>query len=207
MIGYLQGEVLFSDGQETIINCPSGIGYQIYYNKVLAEDSQISLYISHIVRETSEDLYGFNSLREKKIFEMLILVKGVGPKSAFSLLSALTIENIIEAILFENKKMLTAAPGVGPKAAAQMILDLKTKVGKIKMFSSLNSSKTIDGSNDVISNEQVSANSSILIDDVLMACKELGFSEKKILPLAQKILNENEISKAEQLVHLVLKGI
>ncbi|MDC1175713.1 Holliday junction ATP-dependent DNA helicase RuvA, partial [Bacteriovoracaceae bacterium] len=135
MIGHLKGEVLFSDGIETLIQTPMGVGYQVYLNEVLTEGAEASVYISHVIKEASEELYGFKNLREKKLFEILISVKGVGPKSAYILLNALGVEQIVSAIQFDNKKALTAAPGIGPKAAAQILLDLSSKIEKIKMYS------------------------------------------------------------------------
>ncbi len=79
MIGHLQGEVLFSDGNEVVVLTNSGIGYQIFFGNVLVEGSRASVFISHVIKEGSEELYGFKTLRDKKTFEMLIKVKGVGP--------------------------------------------------------------------------------------------------------------------------------
>ena len=68
MIGHIQGEVLFSDGVEVIISTNSGIGYQITFHKVLAEGQFASLFISHVIREAAQTLYGFEGLRDKKLF-------------------------------------------------------------------------------------------------------------------------------------------
>ena len=81
MIGFLTGEVLFSDGNESIIQTTSGVGYQVFYNKVLVEGTSAAIYIAHIIKEDSETLFGFSSLRAKKLFEMLLTVKGIGPTS------------------------------------------------------------------------------------------------------------------------------
>ena len=223
MIGYIQGIVLFSDGAEVIVGTSSGVGYQVFYNKVLIEESKVFLYISHKIRENGQDLYGFQSLREKKLFEMLTKVKGVGPKSAYSLLTALGPMQVIEAISMGNKKILSKAPGVGAKSAAQIILDLSDRIHKVKMYSDYKNILEFKQMPDFeivtadIENlsscqnkeEQICMPISDLqiMDEALMACKELGFKEERIAPLAQKILQENKITKAEQLVHLVLKGI
>ena len=198
----------------------SGIGHQVYFGHVLPEGSKAAIFISHVVKEASEELYGFKTLRGKKMFELLTKVKGVGPKSAFSLVAAIGTNNIIDAITFENKKVLTKAPGIGAKAASQMILDLSGKVAKIKMYS--NYSYEIDAQIPVGKLAKISAPSLIaseeeeveeviydetVLRDTLMACKELGFSEDKITPLAQKIMGENQITKPEQLIHLVLKEV
>lgn len=228
MIGHIFGEVLFSDGNEVIILSNSGIGYQIFYNKVLSEGSWVSLYISHVIKEASEELYGFKNLRSKKLFEMLIQVKGVGPKSAFSLLKAIDANQICQSILLEDKKILTQAPGIGTKAAAQLILDLSGKIHKVKMYSE--SSRRISKANTVYQQipgkeivigdekdhfendnsglvESSKDNEHQMILDAVMACKGLGFKEDAIIPLARKVLDQNEIGKVEQLVHLVLKEI
>ena len=222
MIGLIQGEVVFSDGNELILLTSSGIGHQIYFQHVLPEGSKGAIFISHIVRETSEELYGFRTLREKKAFELLTTVKGVGPKSAFSLISSIGVNNIIDAVLFDNKKTLTKAPGIGAKAASQMILDLTDKISKLKMYSAKSVTAKITDVENTVDNSQISfvmemvenepeAQTQIyderILQDTLLACKELGFKEEKIVPLAQKILSENQITRPEQLVHLVLKEV
>ncbi|TNF25805.1 MAG: Holliday junction branch migration protein RuvA [Deltaproteobacteria bacterium] len=216
MIGFLSGTVVFSDGQDLILNTASGVGYQIFCQQVLAEGSRATLYISHVIKEASQELYGFSNLREKKLFELLTTVKGVGPKSAYSMLANLGGENIITAVMMENKALLKKAPGVGDKAASQLILDLKSKIAKAKMYSSAMTKweevVTPVAAQDIQVTmtemaEPVVTNENQIIQDALMACKELGFKEDKIIPLAQKIMNEANIQRAEQLVHLVLKEV
>lgn len=66
MIGLIHGEVIFSDGNDLILLTNSGIGHQIYFSHVLPEGSKAAIFISHVVREASEELYGFKTLREKR---------------------------------------------------------------------------------------------------------------------------------------------
>jgi len=205
MIGFIQGKVLFSDGVESIILANSGVGHQVYYNNVLVEGETCEIFISHVIRENSEELYGFQSLREKKLFETLTKVKGVGPKSGYSLVQHIGVQNIIEAITFENKKILTTAPGIGAKAAAQIILDLKDKIQKVKMYSSVNKSEFTTKSNGEV--DELIKHDNNLLEETIMACKELGFKEEKIIQVAHTIMLKNSITKSEQLVHLVLKEI
>ncbi len=215
MIGHIQGEVLFSDGTELIVLTASGIGYQIHYHCVVPEGQRIAIYVSHIIRESSQDLFGFRTLKEKKLFELLTTVKGIGPKSAFSLLSSLAVNDICQAISLDQKKVLSSAPGVGPKAAAQIILDLQNKIHRVMMFGDgyivdRVIMPAVEQCLPLISNQsatQSASNSSLILQETLMACKELGFKEEKIIALAQRIMGEVEIVRAEQLVHLVLKEI
>lgn len=220
MIGFLTGEVLFSDGHECIIQTPSGVGYQVFYNKVLIEGTMAAIYIAHIIKEDSENLYGFHSLRAKKLFEMLLTVKGIGPKSAYNLICNLGVSEIITAVNLEAKATLTKVPGLGTKGAAQMILDLAGKIDKVKMYSDSSRiyksqaspaiSSQLSIAEELLLVETIPAafsNQHEILNDTLMACKELGFREDKIIPLAQKILGANLITKPEQLIHLVLKEL
>ncbi len=222
MIGFLTGEVIFSDGNESILQTPNGIGYQVFYNKVLVEGTLASLFIAHIIKEDSETLFGFSSLRAKKLFEMLISVKGIGPKSAYNLISNLGVNEIINAVNLDAKATLTKVPGLGTKGAAQIILDLSGKIDRVKMYSDssmiVRSSPSIPTAMHVVSattepayHEVVSSKDNInqheIMSDTIMACKELGFREDKIIPIAQKILAANLITKPEQLIHLVLKEL
>ncbi len=219
MIGFLCGEVLFSDGNESVIQTSSGIGYQVFYNKVLVEGSQAAIFIAHIIKEDSENLYGFHSLRAKKLFEMLLTVKGIGPKSAYGLISNIGVNDIINAVNLEAKATLTKVPGLGTKGAAQIILDLAGKIDRVKMYS--DSTKTVKATPNIVkpmliemeevayveNTISINVNQHDILNDALMACKELGFKEDKIIPIAQKILGANNISKPEQLIHLVLKEV
>jgi Holliday junction DNA helicase RuvA len=215
MIGHIQGEVLFSDGAEIIISTNSGIGYQITFHKVLAEGQFASLFISHVIREAAQTLYGFESLRDKKLFELLMTVKGVGPKGAYAIVGTLGSEGVIQAVLFEDKKALSRAPGIGAKAAAQIILDLQKKITSVRMYStsyrvaSLQAAEPpqqmeLDTTSEVETTIEKVANP-LILEDTILACKELGFKEDKIRQVADKILASVEVDKAEQLVHLVLK--
>jgi Holliday junction DNA helicase RuvA len=216
MIGFVTGEVLFSDGSEVILQTSTGIGYQIFYNKVLAEGAEAGLYISHIIKEDSQTMYGHHSLRAKKLFEMLLTVKGIGPKSAYALISNIGVNEIINAVNLEAKTTLTKVPGLGTKGASQIILDLAGKIDRVKMYSDarkISKMRSVPASSmtsSFVTEEMVYADKIAhhdILNDTVMACKELGFKEDKIIFIAQKILNANEISKAEQLIHLVLKEI
>ncbi len=211
MIGFLSGKIIFSDGREAIILTSSGIGHQVMHHQILPEGGHFALFISEIIRENARDLFAHNTLREKKLFELLLSVKGVGPKSAYAILANYHPDKIIEAILLENKKLLNAIPGIGAKASAQIILDLSTKVSRIKMYSDkpLGLGNLPSSVSSLATSEEIPPleSNQDLFHETLMACKELGFKEDQVYPIAARLLAEEKIFKSEQLLHLVLKNL
>jgi Holliday junction DNA helicase RuvA len=221
MIGVLTGQVLFSDGVESILQTSSGTGYQIFCAHIFPEGDVASVYVSHIVRETAELLFAFTSLRDKKLFELMTTVKGVGPKSAYSIVSQISLEEIVRAVSTDQKAILTKVSGVGAKAASQIILDLGKKIHKISMYSGeplsvnfsytgaveVNSKKASASSSSKLEKVELTLDNKNILNDTILACENLGFQTEKVIPLAQRILKENTIKKTEQLIHLVLKEI
>ncbi|MBH47043.1 MAG: hypothetical protein CME71_02605 [Halobacteriovorax sp.] len=218
MIGFLQGEIVFSDGQESIVRTTQGIGYQLHCHWILPEGSAAAVFVSHIVREGHEALYAFKSLRDKKFFELLITLPGIGPKAAYSLIGALGAEQIVAAAKTDDKATLRKAPGVGNKSAGQLVLDLPSKAEKVMMYSArtlkpkavaqLNANdSSFDYDEAVEEVVQNHSNTSPILEETMLACKELGFKEDTIRPIAQNLLLEHSVSRAEQLVHLVLKQL
>ena len=220
MIGLISGKVVFSDGEEAIIEVSGGLGYQVYCNYVLARNTKAILYLSHIVRETVDDFYGFRTLRDKKMFDMLMDVKGVGPKSAYALVTGMGASQISQAIVAEDKTLLRKIPGIGPKAAAQIILDLAKKIHRIKQYSDemlqgLNGDgeKTVNGKNkgkgiqsDAREGEKDHQRNEIL-NEALSACQELGLEGEQIIGKAQKFLSDRSVTTSEQLVRNILREI
>lgn len=126
MYYYLKGTIVEHFENNIVIDV-GGIGYQVLVMRV--EDfpllEMVRVYISHIVREDEEYFVGFKSLKEKEVFTKLISVKGIGPRTALSALRGISIDEFITCIEFEDVKRLKKLDGIGPKAASQIILDLK----------------------------------------------------------------------------------
>ena len=126
MIYFLKGKVSMIDGDTVIIDV-NDVGYQVLVSHVndykVGED--VLVYTYNVVREDEQYLIGFKSLDEKNVFLSLIKVKGLGPKSAIGALSSTTPEEVVAAISSNNVAYLKKLPGIGAKAAAQIILDLK----------------------------------------------------------------------------------
>lgn len=135
MIGYLEGSVLAVRDDHCVLSIRSNngvVGYCVYIKKeTLATTSvgaTLSLWIYTAVRETAFDLYGFDREEELALFELLLTVSGIGPKSALSILDVATMETLHNAIAQENASYLTTISGIGKKTAEKIILELKGKV-------------------------------------------------------------------------------
>ena len=116
-----------------VIDC-GGVGFQIntssYTLSQLKVGEKAKLYTYVYIREDAMEIYGFSGKTEKRCFEMLLGVSGVGPKAALSILSVNTPEGLVMAIVTGNEKAITAASGVGKKIAQRVILELKDKMAK-----------------------------------------------------------------------------
>ena len=114
-------------GEDYVVVEVGDIGYQVFVSHVsdykLGEISKIYLY--NVVREDEQYLAGFSSIREKEAFVSLISVKGIGPRTALNALSATNADDLFNAVAANNVTFLKKLPGIGAKAAAQIILDLK----------------------------------------------------------------------------------
>ncbi len=131
MIAYIKG-TLERRAESYIIIETGGIGYQIFVSpatlaKLPQTGEMVKVFTYFSVKEDGVSLYGFASAEEQEMFHKLLTVSGVGPKGALGFLSQLTPQEIILAIISEDVKTLSKAPGVGRKTAQRVILELKDK--------------------------------------------------------------------------------
>ena len=131
MIGFLRG-ILAEKGDGFIIVDVGGVGYFVNvpanisaYRK--AEGEEVTVHTAMIVREDDISLYGFSSRGELEAFRKLITVSGIGAKAGISILSAFTLDQLKQAIAFEDAKSLQKANGIGKKTAERIVLELKDK--------------------------------------------------------------------------------
>ena len=133
MYYYVNGTVAEIDAGLAVIDC-SGVGYACattnYTLSQLKKGAPAKLYTYLNVREDAMELFGFADQSELRSFKLLIGVSGVGPRAALSILSAVTPQQLALAVVTEDEKALTAAPGIGKKIAQRIILELKGKLAK-----------------------------------------------------------------------------
>ncbi len=133
MFYYIEGTVSVLEPALAVVDC-GGVGYELNVTANtltrLKVGERARLYTYTLIREDCFDLFGFYSREEKRCFELLLGVSGVGPKAAQAMLSVCTPDSLALAVMAGNDKALTAAPGVGKKIAQRVILELKDKLGK-----------------------------------------------------------------------------
>ena len=133
MIGKLTGTLIEKNPPEVLLDV-HGVGYEVqvpmstFYN-LPALGEPVSLLTHFIVREDAQLLYGFATAQERQTFRELIKVSGIGPRMALSLLSGMTIEDLVQAIALQEVGRLVKVPGIGKKTAERLLLELKGKLG------------------------------------------------------------------------------
>ena len=131
MIGKISGIVDLID-KDTVLVDVSGLGYMVNIslntkNRLPQVGEKIALYTEMMVREDSIQLIGFSTALEKDWFRLLISVQGVGAKAALAILGVVSLKQLSRSIVLGNPELITSAPGVGPKIAKRIILELAQK--------------------------------------------------------------------------------
>jgi Holliday junction DNA helicase RuvA len=132
LIGYLRGRLVRATNDGAVVEA-NGVGYMVSLGASAREKlgpagSQLELHVHTHVREDQLALFGFASPEELDLFEQLIQVDGVGPKAGLAILSAASLEMLKRAILAEDVGPIRRAPGVGPRTAQKVIIDLKPRL-------------------------------------------------------------------------------
>jgi holliday junction DNA helicase RuvA len=169
MIAHLRGRLLVKHPQQAIIEA-GGVGYEVLisvptFSALPAEGTEVALFIYTHVREDTLALYGFLDREQKRVFERLITVSGVGPKLAVTIQSGLSSERLVGAIRSQDHATLSQIPGIGKRMAERLVVDLKDKLEDIATAPPL-------------------AETGPSTEDVLSALVNLGYQR----PVAQKAI-------------------
>ncbi len=180
MIAHLRGRLFSKQPGQAIVEA-GGVGYDVVisvptFTALPKEDSEVALHIYTRVGEDVLALYGFLDLKEKRLFERLITVTGVGPKLAITILSGLNPERTVTAIRAQDHATLTRIPGVGKKLAERLVVELKEKL------------------EDLAAAPVAASEAGPAADDVLSALVNLGYQR----PAAQKAI-ETAVAKDKSL--------
>jgi len=189
MIGSIRGKVILKDGLHLIIEA-GGIGYKVLVSEKIWTKTQLDdetfLFIYSHIREDMFDLFGFSEISDLKLFENLIGVSGVGPKTAMAIFSFSDRENIVNAVLKGDVDFFTAIPRLGKKNAQKIIIELKSKLGDVSSL-------------------DLSGASSAENEEVLSALKSFGFSHKEITDALKNV--DPKVETTEEKIKLALKQL
>ena len=190
MIATLSGVVAEKDSK-VVIEC-AGVGYGVFVTLsdfgLLKSGERIKLYIYEHIKEDAHDLYGFVSKDTKKLFEQLLSVKNVGPKVALAVLDVGPVNSVRVAIAEGDVKLLQTAKGVGKRAAEQIVVELRDKMG----------SPVGDAAESLISRGGINQH-----DEALQALVALGYTE---VDAAAALVNVNSELPTEERIKQALKG-
>lgn len=181
MYAYIKGNLIHTSPLHVILET-HGIGYRLstpanIYEKMPPLGSEVLLYTSLQVREDSQTLYGFMNEEEKNLFEMLLGVSGIGPKTALALIGHLSMAEFQLAVHERNLAVLCKVPGIGKKTAERLVIEIKDKLSNL--FSTSFTSHVITVESDTLS---------LKIRDAMGALINLGYNQHTAQKAIKKTL-------------------
>ncbi len=199
MIAYLKGVVADVETDKIIIE-NNNIGYNVFVTGTLATNTgigeSITLYTYLNVKEDAMNLFGFVTKDELKVFKILLGVSGVGPKGALGILSALSPDDLRIAVMSDDAKAISKAPGIGNKTAMKVIIELKDKLNIEDIINK-------DADNRVANISNVYDE---LINEAYQAMVALGYSQSEAMK-AVKSAEINEKTTSQDIIKHALKSI
>lgn len=207
MIYYVAG-MLAAVGERSIVVDHQGMGLEILVPSSVLDalpvvGSDVKIYTYFHVKEDGMQLFGFLSRQDKELFQLLITVNGIGPKGGLAMMSTLSSDDIRMAILSDDAKTIAMSPGIGPKTAKKLILELKDKLDLESVLPSASGQKgdvasQTRGRMDHAANEMVA--------DTVDALTALGYSPTDAMR-AVRMVPLTEDMTVEKLLKLTLKNL
>jgi Holliday junction DNA helicase RuvA len=195
MIAFLKG-VLAEKTPSSVILDVGGVGYEVFislgtYDRLPAQGSPCELLTHHLIREDAQQLFGFATPEEKSMFERLIGVSGIGPKTALSALSGMTVAELSAAIANRDTKRISTLRGIGKKTAERIVVELHDKVNALEALAA--SSAPGDKGQEAC------------IRDTMLALTSLGFQPDAARKMIQATIDAHpDIHDAETLLRHAL---
>lgn len=198
MIGKLIGvvEEVFTD--HILINI-SGVCYIVHSTSSYNAGEHVSVYTEYIPREDKITIYGFDTIQQKELFNILRSVSGIAAKGSFNIVSTLKVNDVISAIISEDSSFLCQVNGIGKKVASRIINELKGK-DELMLLQG-------DSSVGVAANSSTNAIDATLLQDASVALESLGFKKFQTYPILQGLIASNDNISVEELISLSLKQL
>lgn len=204
MIAYIRGTLEMKMTDYVVVDV-GGLGYKINMSEVGIEKlgnigETVKIHTYYRVREDDISIFGFNTLEELKMFELLIGVSGVGAKTALAMLAICEPSEFALAVITEDVKTLTEIPGIGPKSAKRIILELKDKISKQQEVEAIK--KEINAEEKTSNKIQQAIENNHKLSEAISALQVLGYNKKEIEKVFEKV-DVKEMSTEE----LIKKGL
>ncbi|MFA9377387.1 MAG: Holliday junction branch migration protein RuvA [Lachnotalea sp.] len=202
MISYIKGEVVEIEDELLVIEA-SNIGYNIKISSQTASNlpsigKDVKIYTYMHIREDAMNLFGFITKDDLNMFKLLIGVSGIGPKGALGVQSALTADDIRFAVLSDDVKTISKAPGVGAKTAQRLIMELKDKLKLEDAFEQRIENNQVASHNDNNKNEAK--------NEAILALTALGYSNSEALKAVKEVGDTQDLD-SESILKAALKKI
>ena len=210
MLAYIKGTLEMKMTGYVVIDV-GGLGYKVFMSEAGIDKlgnigEVIKVHTYYKVREDDISIFGFNTLEELKMFELLISVSGVGAKTALTMLAVCEPSEFALAVISEDVKTLTGIPGIGAKSAQRIILELKDKIKKEQQIEELTKATQgakRDGKSEGDSKVKKAIEDDNKISEAKAALQVLGYNKKVIDTEFEKIENKSELTTEE----LIRKGL
>ncbi len=201
MLAYIKGKLEMKMTGYVVIDV-GGLGYKVFMTDTGIENlgnigEVVKVHTYYKVREDDVSIFGFNTLEELKMFELLISVSGVGAKTAITMLSACEPTDFAIAIISEDVNTLKQIPGIGLKSAQRIILELKDKIKKEQQIQEL--TKATKGTKTKV---EIAIENTEKIDEAIAALQVLGYNKKEI----EKVFSKMDTANAST-EDLIRKGL
>lgn len=201
MISYIKGE-LTEVFEDTVVVETNGIGYNIrvpgsVLDRLPSVGSSVRIYTYLYVKEDAMNLFGFLSRDDLSVFKLLLNVSGIGPKGALAILSTIGPDDLRFAVLSEDVKTISSAPGIGVKTAKRLIIELKDKLKLAEVFETALANK-----------EKASSENDVLLakNEAVEALVALGYASAQAMKAVQQVENAEE-KDSEQILKEALKKL
>lgn len=201
MISYIKGE-LTEVFEDTVVVETNGIGYNIrvpgsVLDRLPSVGSSVRIYTYLYVKEDAMNLFGFLNRDDLSVFKLLLNVSGIGPKGALAILSTIGPDDLRFAVLSEDVKTISSAPGIGAKTAKRLIIELKDKLKLAEVFETAHANK-----------EKASSENDVLLarNEAVEALVALGYASAQAMKAVQQVENAEE-KDSEQILKEALKKL
>ena len=195
MISYISGKLVEKTPTYAVVDS-NGVGFKLWIPlssfQALGDTGNDVRILSHLhAREDALQLFGFATVQERDLFELLISVSGIGPRSAQGILCGISVEEFRRAVRTQDVGLLTSAPGVGKKTAERLVLELRDKLGEPEF-------------------EKTGIPQAVLTptaEEAILALVSLGYKRQQAQDKVQRVLRESPSLSVEDVIRKVLRKL